>query len=357
MKIGILGGGQLAKMLAEAAKELGIRTVCIDPDTACPAKSVTEVHHCDLSNTSEIDAIFTNVDFITYETENLSINYIEQLANKHKLKPGIEALKISQDRLYEKNFLNNLNIPTTQFLPISSWDSLHNAINTLGSPCILKTRCSGYDGKGQSVIRSMHDAEIAWNEMESTELILEKMIDFDAEVSMIAVRNKIGDILFYPLTRNEHESGILRFSHAPHADVNLENSARQYVSDILKAFDYVGVIAVEFFCVNGALIANEIAPRVHNSGHWTIEGADTSQFENHLRAITNLPLRSTNTNQYCTMINCIGNEPDDINGIKKMEGVYYHSYGKVARKNRKLGHITACANSKADLESIIKNLC
>lgn len=353
MKIGILGGGQLARMLAESSNELGIEIICIDPSNACSAHFVTEVHHCELSDVEKIQQVFADVDYVTYETENLQMSHIDRLANQFKIYPDMAALKVTQDRLYEKQLLTQLEIPTPAYLPVNSLNELNNAITQLGCPCVLKTRRNGYDGKGQFVIRDIDDAEKAWDAMPSIDLILEKFISYDFEVSLISVRSKSGEIKFYPLTLNRHENGILQWSEAPYYNQDLEKFAHQYARSVLKKFNYIGVMAIEFFCVNRSLLVNEIAPRVHNSGHWTIEGADTSQFENHLRAIADLPLGSTNASHYSAMMNCIGNEPHDIQGLLQIEGLHYHSYGKAARNNRKLGHITICANSKEKLASSV----
>jgi len=353
MKIGILGGGQLARMMAESAKSLGLEVICIDPDITCSAKFVTEVHHCDFSNIEKILSVFTDISYVTYETENLPIQHIEQLSNHFPIYPGLSALQITQDRLYEKQLLNSLAIPTPEYFPVDSLNDLMNAVDILGYPCVLKTRRNGYDGKGQIVIKNMDDIKKSWEAMPSSELILEKFIAYDFEVSLISVRNKLGETKFYPLTLNQHKNGILRISQAPYHHVDIEEYAQHYAKAILNHFDYVGVMTIEFFCLNDSLIANEIAPRVHNSGHWTIEGAETSQFENHLRAIANLPLGSTHTQQYTAMINCISKEPHDINGLLQIEGLHFYSYGKSARMNRKLGHITICAKRQDRLKDLI----
>ena len=355
MKIGILGGGQLARMLADAAKKIGIETVCIDPDIECSAKFVTEVLHCKFDEVNQIINIFSDVDCVTYETENLPYAHVEQLAEKLNIVPDINALRITQDRLFEKELFNSLNIPAPEYYAINSWKDLKKAIDCVGFPCVLKTRRSGYDGKGQAIIRSMNDAEFIWKKMHANNLILEKFVPYDFEVSIIAASSKSGDIQFYPLTKNEHQNGILRISQAPYPDKNLETSAQHYARIILERFNYIGVMAIEFFCVNGSLIANEIAPRVHNSGHWSIEGAETSQFENHLRAIVDLPLGSTTTHCYSAMINCIGKHPENLDALRKLEGVQYHSYDKTARDNRKLGHVTICAESIVTLQEILKS--
>jgi 5-(carboxyamino)imidazole ribonucleotide synthase len=346
MKIGILGGGQLAKMMAEAAQSLGIDIICIDPDITCSAKTVAKVHHYHFSDINQIKEILAGVDYVTYETENLPIEPITELSKIFEIYPNIDALKITQDRLFEKQLFTSLEIPTPDYFPVNSWDDLNNALTIFGSPTVLKTRRNGYDGKGQAIISNRDDAQHAWDTLLSNELILEEFIQYDFEVSLIGARDKAGNISFYPLTLNEHKNGILRLSQAPYINESLETQAREYTTKIMSKLNYVGVMTVEFFCVNGLLRANEIAPRVHNSGHWTIDGADTSQFENHLRAVAGLPLGPTKAINFSAMFNCIGHEPKDIDSLLKIDGLHYHSYGKAPRINRKLGHVTICMNSR-----------
>jgi 5-(carboxyamino)imidazole ribonucleotide synthase len=356
MKIGILGGGQLARMFAESSKNLGVEIICIDPDPNASASHVMKVHQCVLSDIRRIRKIFADVDCITYETENLSYNQTRQLSQIHQVHPPINALKLTQDRLLEKQLLTSLHIPTTEFYPVNSEKSLKKAAELVGFPCILKTRRNGYDGKGQIKLNNSADINPSWNAMQSKDLILEKFINFDFEVSLISVRSKTGEIKFYPLTRNIHEHGILKSSEAPFINQKLEKEAHHYATIMLEKLNYIGVMTIEFFCINNTLLANEIAPRVHNSGHWTIEGAKTSQFENHLRAIVGLPLGDTNATCYSMMFNCIGEEPVNISRILKTDNVHYHSYNKTARKNRKLGHLTICTESKEKFDSEFKAL-
>lgn len=353
MKIGVLGGGQLAKMLAISGYPLGIEVICIDPHVDCCAKQVTKVFHSDFDNMSEVIEHFDDVDCVTYETENLALTSIEWISQRYKLLPEINALKITQDRLYEKNFLRELNIPTVQYTQVESWDELKKFIKMVDYPIVLKTRKNGYDGKGQVIIRNYAEAKNAWQSMDSHALIIEKFIAYDFEVSVISVRSDCGEVLFYPLTLNSHKEGILQLSKAPYQNDKLEIIAQKYALAILKKLNYVGVITIEFFCVNDELLINEIAPRVHNSGHWTIEGAQTSQFENHLRAISGLPLGSTQTKYFSAMINCIGKEPDNINSLLRIPGLHYHSYGKTPKPNRKLGHITLCSDNEQELATNI----
>jgi 5-(carboxyamino)imidazole ribonucleotide synthase len=348
MKIGILGGGQLAKMLALSAQSLDITITCIDPKIGCSATKAADVLHVDFCNTDAIEKHFQSIDCMTYETENLPYECIERLAEKYKIFPPLEALRITQDRLLEKKFLQTLNSPTAPFSEIHSLDDLTYAITSFGLPVVLKTRLSGYDGKGQIVIRHLDEVPIAWEMLRTKPLILEKFISYDFEVSIISARDKSGNIVFYPLVLNHHERGILHMSEAPYHDESFQEFAEKYASLVLEKLNYIGIMTIEFFCINRQLIANEIAPRVHNSGHWTLEGAETSQFENHIRAISGLPLGSTHAKGFSTMINIIGKYPDATQ-LTQIPGCYYHTYDKEAQPNRKLGHITICAAEKNTL--------
>ncbi len=349
MKIGILGGGQLARMLALSAHQLGIRTVCIDPNQTCSAKNITKVINVGFFDNYQIEKEFSDIDYLTYETENLPIDAVNILSQKYNIHPNIEALKIFQDRLYEKQFLNSLNIPTTKYHDVNSWEDVQKAIRDLRYPFLIKTRKSGYDGKGQAVVNNEHEAKAAWQDFSRKPSIIEKYINFDFEISIISVRNPKGEILFYPIILNQHKNGVLFISQAPYINDELELIARKYALSILQKLDYVGVMTIEFFCQNNSLIANEIAPRVHNSGHWTIEGADTSQFENHLRAIADLPLGSAKPKSFSAMINLIGKK-QNIRELLAIRGAHYHWYNKEPLDGRKLGHLTLCASNLDEIK-------
>lgn len=339
MKLGILGGGQLARMLALAAYPLGIQILCLDPSPEACASQVAPVITADWSDETALQKLLNAADVITYETENIPLACTNFLAKTHTLLPSADILRIAQDRLQEKTFFQSLQIPTPQFAKINSIDQLHTAMEHLGFPAVLKTTRMGYDGKGQQVLKTPADITPAWSSLKNSTLILEKFIDFEYEVSLIAVRNRQGEIRFYPLVRNQHQQGILRWSEAPFNHAKLQAQAEQHAQRILETLNYIGVLTIEFFYDGQQLIANEMAPRVHNSGHWTIEGAQTSQFENHLRAIFNLPLGSTAVTGFAFMLNGIGCLPP-ISSCLKIPGVHFHTYGKAPRPNRKLGHIT-----------------
>ncbi len=352
--VGILGAGQLARMLALAAYPLGIKTHCLSFADENPAGDVTQVDRCHEHDEKSIKKFIEHVDIITIETENIPIEFAKKMAAEKPLYPSVETLAIAQDRLQEKQLFRSLDINTAEFFPIDSLESLKQAAKQLGFPCILKTRFYGYDGKGQAVINCDQDLEQAWEQLGTQSLILESFVPFEMEVSLIAARNLSGQTEFYPLTRNEHQNGILRISQAPYKHP-LTELAQTQVLNLLKHLNYVGVFTVEFFIANNTLIANECAPRVHNSGHWTIEGADTSQFEQHIRAVCNLPLGSTKPKGFSLMHNCIGHMPE-IEKILTIPGAHYHTYNKTPRLGRKVGHITLNGENKLEVLDLAKKL-
>jgi 5-(carboxyamino)imidazole ribonucleotide synthase len=331
-KIGILGGGQLGRMLALAGYPLGYRFRFLDPASDSPAGLLAEHLAFDYSDRSALETFANGLDRITYEFENVPVDAARCLAKFAPVYPPSIALEKAQDRFIEKSFFCELGIPTPKFTAQFSKE----AIEAIGFPAVLKTRRMGYDGKGQKILNSGSDLE-----SENLEgMILEEFISFDRELSILAVRNKSNEIRFYPLVENYHRDGILRLSLVTgNVSAALQQQAEEYATTVMAALNYVGVLAIEFFEKDGHLLANEMAPRVHNSGHWTIEGAETSQFENHLRAVTDSPLGSTSPRGVCAMINLIGELPD-VKSILKIEGAHLHLYDKAPRPKRKLGHIT-----------------
>ena len=268
--------------------------------------------------------------------------------------PGV--LAVAQDRLLEKTLFRDLGIPTPEFAPVDLRCDLDAAIDRIGLPGILKTRRLGYDGKGQTRLRRRADAAAAWGTLGGQPLIYERLVAFGREVSLLAVRSRRGEIGYYPLTENVHARGILAYSRAPYRAPALQRSAERYLRAVLERFGYVGVLAVEFFIERGRLVANEMAPRVHNSGHWTIEGAECSQFENHLRAILGLPLGSTAARGHSAMVNFIGRLPRPGRVLAE-PGLHLHDYGKhAARPGRKLGHATVVAASPSARERALRRL-
>ncbi len=304
-RIGILGAGQLALMLAQAAKALDVEIICAGQEGDC-AEQVADVIPVDLDDAAAVAGFAAAVDVVTIESENIHADVLQGL----NLYPNADAVGIAQDRLLEKRFFHACGIGTAPFTPVDSLEALKHALEVIGLPAILKTRRMGYDGKGQARLRSFDDATDAWSEVGGVPCILEGMVKFEAEVSLIAVRSRSGQVVFYPLIENHHREGILCTSIAPFTNHKLQRQAESYLDVLLEKLQYVGVLAVEFFVVNGTLLANEMAPRVHNSGHWTIEGSETSQFENHLRAIVGGELGNTESRP-TVMLNCIGTMPSE----------------------------------------------
>src|SRR5215207_9562407 len=339
--IGILGAGQLGRMLVLAGYPLGMRFRFLDPASDSPAGLLAEHLAFDYSDTSALERFAGGLDVITYEFENVPEETARYLEKFIPVYPPPLALEKAQDRLIEKSFFCGLGIPTPVFT--TDFENSHS----IGFPAILKTRRLGYDGKGQVVVGSDTELKIGLKSGNSEELILEEFIPFERELSLIGVRNRAGDMRFYPLVENHHDEGILRLSLVS-GDISptLQKQAEEYAMKVMSALEYVGVLTIEFFEKEGRLLANEMAPRVHNSGHWTIEGAVTSQFENHLRAVTDLPLGSTRALGHSAMINLLGRMPPRAKLLAE-PGLHVHDYGKQARPGRKLGHCTLIEPSAA----------
>lgn len=355
MKVGILGAGQLAKMMALAAHPMNIQTRCLDPKTEVCASAVTPVQQNDYTDQKAIEQFAKSVDYVTFENENIPAETIDWIAAICPTAPAKQSLLCAQDRILEKSLFDTLGIPTPGYRQIDSLDDLEKAAEQLGLPALLKTRRFGYDGKGQFLIRERAQITTAWETLGKENLILEQFIPFDFEVSQIMVRNRTGEINYYPLVRNEHTNGILRQSHAPYINSALEETAQQYCKKIATHFDYVGILTVEFFVKENQLTANEMAPRVHNSGHWTIEGSETSQFENHIRAICDLPLGSCQSRGQATMFNIIGKEPL-ASEMLAIEHSHFHSYGKSPEPNRKVGHVTVQTNDTITFSQSVEKM-
>jgi 5-(carboxyamino)imidazole ribonucleotide synthase len=379
MTIGILGGGQLGYMLALAGYPLGLRFRFLDPSPEAPVGRIAQRVSADFDDHAALEKFAAGLELITYEFENVPVAATRFLAERVPVFPSPETLETAQDRLNEKSLFRKLDISTTEFAPVSDGASLHAAVNTIGLPAVLKTCRFGYDGKGQWMLRRNADVADAKKEIFdqnyaglslpaaggkaaisspiSAAFILERFISFTRELSILGVRSRTGAIAFYPLVENRHHGGILRLSlaPAPNLEATLQHQAEEYAKRILEALDYVGVLAIEFFECQGRLLANEMAPRVHNSGHWTIEGAVTSQFENHLRAVADFPLGSTEATGASAMLNLIGDTPA-TSEILAIPGAHLHLYGKSPRPGRKLGHVTLCANSHEQLSRRLEAL-
>lgn len=350
MMVGIVGGGQLARMLALAGYPLGLRFVILDPAPGACAGQVAELLQGDYDDREKLHQLAERSDLITFDFENVPVESARFLEQQVPILPPPGALAAAQDRLTEKNLFRELGIPLPPFYPVDFDHDLDAAIEQTGLPAVLKTRRLGYDGKGQRVLQEHADLHPAWEVLGGVPLIMEGFVPFEREISILALRGRTGETAFYPLSENRHGGGILRSSVAPYLDPSLERQAQDYATRLLDRLNYVGLLAVEFFVLKGQLLINEIAPRVHNSGHWTIEGAETSQFENHLRAILGLPLGSTAARGYSAMVNFIGELPDRA-AFLAIPGGHYHDYGKPPRSRRKIGHGTLRADSQDQLQS------
>jgi 5-(carboxyamino)imidazole ribonucleotide synthase len=355
-RIGVLGAGQLGRMLGLAGRALGFELTFLDPNPESPAAALGELIVADYADSAALGRLAA-ADVVTFEFENVPVAAVKALEERGKVSPSSRALEVAQDRLHEKTCFRKLGIGTPPFEAVSSWPELASALARLGLPAVLKTRRFGYDGKGQAVLRSESDARAAFERLGDAPLILEGFVNFERELSVVAVRGRAGEVACYPLVQNHHVSGILRKTLAPAPRVTeaLQRAANQHVEKLLAELDYVGVLALELFEVDGQLLANEIAPRVHNTGHWTIEGARTSQFENHLRAILGLPLGSTEAISPCAMLNLIGAEPD-VRAVLAVPDAHLHWYGKQPRPGRKVGHVTVRAPDAATLEQRVLEL-
>lgn len=347
MKIGILGAGQLGRMLALAGYPLDFDFVFLDPATEACAAPLGEHIHAPYDDEKALAEFCVSVDVATYEFENVPAKTAEFVASRIPLLPAPIALTAGQDRLSEKQMFDKLGIAVPRYMPVATREALDFAVKATGLPAVLKTRRMGYDGKGQAVLRKPEDLDAAWAKLGGQPLILEAFVPFQREVSCLAVRARDGAMAFYPVVENVHRDGILRTA-TPRANDPLQQQAEEFARRVAEHLNYVGVLAFEFFVSDGKLLANEIAPRVHNSGHWTIEGAVCSQFENHLRAIAGLPLGSTALRAPCAMVNFIGDAPKTAE-LAAIPDLHIHHYGKTPKPQRKVGHATLLADSSAQL--------
>jgi 5-(carboxyamino)imidazole ribonucleotide synthase len=372
--IGILGGGQLGYMLALAGYPLGLHFRFLDPSPEAPVGRIATRITAQFTDRSALKKFAAGLELVTYEFENVPVESARFLAERVPVLPPPAALEAAQDRLYEKRLFQKLGIATTEFAAVAGRDALDGAVQQIGVPAILKTCRMGYDGKGQWILRSAQDVSRAKSELPAAHasgtrkrkgaepageapFVLERLVPFTRELSVLAVRGRTGETAVYPLVENHHRAGILRLSlaPAPQLDRAIQHVAEDAARRVFDALRYVGVLAIEFFEHEGRLLANEMAPRVHNSGHWTIEGAVTSQFENHLRAVVGLPLGSTNAIGWSAMLNLIGEVPDSAE-VLAIRDAHLHLYGKSARAGRKLGHVTLRASSPEQLASRLAEL-
>ncbi len=349
--IGILGAGQLGRMLALAGYPLGLRFHFLDPAVEAPAEQLADRLVGAYEDMESLQKLAGLVDLITYEFENVPVTTARFLEQRRPVFPPPAALEAAQDRVAEKTFFQQAGLGTAPFAAVESREELGRAVEQLGLPAILKTRRFGYDGKGQVFLRRADDVPRAWDTLGGVPLILEGFVTFERELSLLSVRGRGGETSFYPLVENHHRGGMLRLSLAPAPGLTpaLQAEAEEHGRRVLDALGYVGVLAIEYFQIAGPkLLANEMAPRVHNSGHWTLDGAETSQFENHLRAILGLPLGSTAMRGLSAMVNLIGTMPD-LAALLALPGVHVHHYGKAPRPGRKLGHVNVVAADAATL--------
>jgi 5-(carboxyamino)imidazole ribonucleotide synthase len=334
VRVGVVGGGQLGLMLGLAGADLGVRFRFLDPSPAAPAGRTGELLVGAFDDRDLLARLGDGAAAVTFEFENLPAD-----AAPPGLLPPVEALAVGQDRLAEKRLFESLGIPTAPYAPVDDEAGLSAAVAAIGLPAILKTRRLGYDGKGQAPLREPDDVPGAWTGLGRVPAILEGFVPFRRELSIVAARGRDGATAFYPLVENTHRAGILHVTRAPARETTLQDEAEALAAAVLERLGYVGVLAVELFEHEGRLLANELAPRVHNSGHWTIEGAATSQFENHVRAILGLPLGSTAPVANAAMLNLVGSVPR-LSALLAVPGAHVHLYGKEPRPGRKLGHVT-----------------
>jgi len=356
MKVGILGGGQLGRMLALDAHRLGLRPLVLDPKPGCSAAAVAPTICAAWDDPDALDRL-ARCDVVTWEFENVPAACVEALASRVAVRPGPAALRRTADRALERRLLAEAGLPAARFRAVDAPSELAPAAREVGLPAILKTRRFGYDGRGQSLVRHEDELAAAWSAVGERPSILERLVPFEREVSLIAVRARDGEIRFWAPTENRHVGGILRVSYAPAPEVDDEElaRARRRVSRLLEQLDYVGVMAVEFFVERGVWIANEVACRVHNSGHWTQDGAATSQFENHLRAVAGLPLGDTRCIGPSAMVNLVGGLPPTPS-LCAVDGARPHLYGKAAAPDRKLGHVNLVGDSSRAIEAGLRRL-
>ena len=358
--VGILGGGQLARMMALAGAPLGLRFLVLDTVADACAGQFAPMVVGDYTDQSALAQFASQVDVATFDFENVPAQSAQWLTDRVSVFPGPPALATAQDRLAEKTLFRELGIPVPPFAAIGTLAELQAAVQGIGTPCILKTRRLGYDGKGQFRIKTPADVDAAWAALGAQAghvgLILEGFVAFQRELSVVAVRGRDGQFRAWPLTENWHVDGVLSASLAPaQVEDALRDTALGYAQALAEALDYVGVFALELFCRDGELLANEMAPRVHNSGHWTIEGSETCQFQNHLRAVLGLPLGSTRMLGHACMLNWLGAMPD-ANAVLAEAGGHWHDYGKQPRAGRKVGHATLRADSREELAEALQRV-
>ncbi|MGD9596877.1 MAG: 5-(carboxyamino)imidazole ribonucleotide synthase [Steroidobacteraceae bacterium] len=352
--VGIVGAGQLGRMMALAGYPLGLSFRFLDRAADTPGGQVAPILTGEFTDRGLLRRLARGARVVTFDWENVPVEPLRALADRVDFAPPLPALAAAQDRLAEKRLFGKLGIPTNRYAAVDSGRDLARAFARIG-PGVLKTRRLGYDGKGQVRVRGARDLGRAYATLGGTPLLYEAFVPFDCEVSIIGARSARGEIAIYPLNGNVHVDGILRVTRSPWGPPALARAAARHLTRLLEHLRYRGVLTVEFFVHGGRLVANEMAPRVHNSGHWTIEGAETSQFENHLRAILDLPLGSTRARGHAAMVNLIGALPDRAAALAT-PGLHWHDYGKSARPGRKIGHCTLIAATPAARDRHVRRL-
>ncbi len=355
MTVAIVGAGQLGRMLALAGYPLGLDFRFLDSSPSAPAGQVAPMLQGSFEDVRLLRRLARGADVLTFDWENVPVAPLRKLGRGIDIAPSLAALAIAQDRLLEKRLFTRLGIATTRHHAVTTARQMQRALRDIGLPGVLKSRRLGYDGKGQWVVRTQADADAALRAANGADLLYEELVPYDYEVSIIGARSGSGEVVIYPLNGNVHVGGILRVTRAPFGTPGLARAAAGHLRRVLEALRYRGVLTIEFFVRRGRLVANEIAPRVHNSGHWTIEGAETSQFENHLRAILGLPLGSTRPRGHAAMLNLVGTLPQRDQALRE-HGLHWHDYGKSARPGRKLGHVTLIASDPASCDRRVRAL-
>jgi 5-(carboxyamino)imidazole ribonucleotide synthase len=357
VNVGILGGGQLGRMLALAGYPLGMRFRFLEPSPNPPVAGLGEIVAGSYDDVQAARRFAAGLDVVTYEFENVPVATAEALAGEVEVYPPTAALEMAQDRLVEKRGFRDLDIPTAAFRAVDSEADLTAALGDLGLPAVLKTRRFGYDGKGQFVLRDEADQEAAWSALGGRPLLLEAWVPFRRELAILGVRCGSGEARFYPLAETHHGQGILERAFAPALDVeaSVQRQAESYAGRVMERLGYVGVLAVELFDTVQGLMANEMAPRVHNSGHWTQDGAPHCQFENHMRAVCGLPLGSTTVTEHAAMVNLLGEVPP-VAEILALPGTHLHLYGKSPRPGRKLGHVNVGGEDPAAVRRTVERI-
>lgn len=355
MHVGVVGGGQLGRMLGVAGIPMGFQFSFLDPSPEAGAAAVGELIVAGYDEEQALDRLRDECDVVTYEFENVPAGSAAYLEERVPVWPPPAALAVTQDRLEEKRAFERAGIQAARFRSVDSDADIRAAIDELDLPLVVKTRREGYDGKGQKIIRSKEEVGGTYSDLGEVPLIAEAFVAFERELSLIAVRSTSGEEVFYPLVENHHEDGILRVSRPVEDAGSMQEQAQEFAADLMKSVGYAGVLTIELFEWADGLMANEMAPRVHNSGHWTIEGSVTSQFENHLRAITGLPLGSTEPRTAVAMVNLIGEIPDR-ESVLGIPGAHLHLYGKLPRVGRKVGHVTVCAPDPGSLSDRLEKL-